>query len=64
MKDNKLKINPVKTGIQDNNYIELITEINKDDQIVIAPFSAISKKLKHGSIVKVVEAKDLYKEEK
>jgi HlyD family secretion protein len=64
VKDNKLRITPVKTGIQDNNYIELTSSINKDDQIVIAPFSAISKKLKHGSIVKVVETKDLYKEEK
>ena len=64
VKDNKLRITPVKTGIQDNNYIELTSSINKDDEIVIAPFSAISKKLKHGSIVKVVETKDLYKEEK
>lgn len=63
-KDNKLKITPVKTGIQDNNYIELTSEIGKDDQIVSAPFSAISKKLKHGNLVKIVESKDLFKEEK
>jgi HlyD family secretion protein len=63
-KDSKLRITPVKTGIQDNNYIELTSEINKDDQIVIAPFSAISKKLKHGSLVKVVDNKELFKEEK
>jgi HlyD family secretion protein len=64
VKENKLRITPVKTGIQDNNYIELTSEINKDDQIVTAPFSAISKKLKHGSMVKVVNSKDLFKEEK
>lgn len=64
VKDNKVRITPVKTGIQDNNYIELTSEINKDDKIVISPFSVISKKLKHGSIVKVVDSKDLFKEEK
>jgi HlyD family secretion protein len=64
VKDNKLRITPVKTGIQDNNYIELTSDLNKDDQVVTAPFSAISKKLKHGSIVKVVDNKDLFKEEK
>jgi HlyD family secretion protein len=64
VKENKLRITPVKTGIQDNNYIELTSEINKNDQIVIGPFSAISKKLKHGSIVKIVDSKDLFKEEK
>ena len=63
-KENKLRITPVKTGIQDNNYIELTSEINKDDQIVIAPFSAISKKLKHGAMVKIVDNKELFKEEK
>ena len=63
-KENKLRITPVKTGIQDNNYIELTSEVNKDDQIVVAPFSAISKKLKHGALVKIVDNKELFKEEK
>ena len=35
----------VKTGIQDNSYIEIISGIKEGDQVISAPFSAISKKL-------------------
>jgi HlyD family secretion protein len=43
----------VKTGIQDNNFIEIIEGIRKNEEIIFAPFSAISKKLKDNTLIKV-----------
>ena len=51
----------VKTGIQDNNYIEIISGISVDDRVISAPFSAISKKLSDSTLIEVVKKEDLYK---
>jgi HlyD family secretion protein len=53
----------VKTGIQDINYIELLSGIKEGEQVVTAPFNAISKSLKSGDQVTVV-AKDKLFEKK
>jgi HlyD family secretion protein len=49
------------TGIQDNNYIEILSGIGADDEVVIAPYSAISRKLNNDTKVKVVKESELYK---
>ena len=54
----------VKTGIQDNDYIEIISGVKKGDVIVCGPYSAVSKTLKDKSKVKVVKKEDLYKPDK
>jgi HlyD family secretion protein len=54
----------VKTGIQDNNYIEIITGLNEGEEVITAPFAAVSKKLKIGSPIEIVDKKELFKEEK
>lgn len=54
----------VKTGIQDNTYIEINSGLNEGDEIVTAPYRAISKKLKNHDKVKKVDAKQLYADEK
>jgi HlyD family secretion protein len=51
----------VKTGIQDNTYIEIITGINEGDRVIVAPFSAISKKLSDSTLVQIVQKEELYK---
>lgn len=56
-KDGTVKKAVVKTGIQDINYIEILSGLNAGDEVVSAPYNAISKKLKDGAKVKVV-AKD------
>ena len=38
----------VKTGIQDDEYIQILSGIDKDDKIVKGPYAAISDKLEHG----------------
>ena len=52
----------VETGIQDNNYIEITSGLSIEDDIVIAPYNAISRKLADSSIIKIVTKKELFKE--
>jgi len=54
----------VKTGIQDNNFIEILSGINEGDEIIAAPFSAISKKLSDSTLIEIVTREDLFKTEK
>lgn len=54
----------VKTGIQDANFIEIISGLKEGEQVVKAPFKLISKTLNDGDVVKVVDEKDLFKEVK
>jgi HlyD family secretion protein len=51
----------VKTGIQDNSYIEIISGIKEGDQVITAPFSAISKKLSDSTLVQIVKKEELFK---
>jgi len=41
----------VKTGIQDDEYIQIISGLNKGDKIIKGPYTAISSKLEEGSEV-------------
>ncbi|HVT84701.1 MAG TPA: efflux RND transporter periplasmic adaptor subunit [Chitinophagaceae bacterium] len=59
-KDGKVKKTVVTTGIQDINYIEINSGLNEGDEVVIGPYSAISKTLKDGSKVKVVPKDKLF----
>ncbi|MEY3678327.1 MAG: hypothetical protein RI924_468 [Bacteroidota bacterium] len=51
-KDGKVKQVEVKTGIQDDTYIQILSGINAGEEVVAYPFTAISKTLKDGSQVK------------
>lgn len=50
----------VKTGIQDNSYIEIISGVSNGDRVISAPFSAISKKLSDSTLVEIVKKDDLF----
>jgi HlyD family secretion protein len=50
----------VKTGIQDNSYIEVLSGVSEGDRVISAPFSAISKKLSDSSLVEIVKKDDLF----
>jgi HlyD family secretion protein len=52
----------VKTGIQDNNNIEILSGVAAGDKVISAPFSAISKKLSDSTLIEVVKKDDLFKE--
>ena len=51
----------VKTGIQDNSYIEIISGVAVNDRVISAPFSAISKKLSDSTLIEVVKKEELFK---
>lgn len=55
-----LKLKQVKTGIQDDKFIQIISGINEGDEIVTGPYSAISKTLKGGEKVKKVTREELF----
>lgn len=56
----KLRKVKVKTGIQDNDYIQIISGLKTGEEVVSAPYSAISKVLKDSMTVQVVDAAALY----
>jgi HlyD family secretion protein len=58
--DGKVKKAVVKSGIQDINYIEVVSGLNPGDEVVSGPYNAISKTLKDGMKVKVVPKDKLF----
>ncbi|MGL4598339.1 MAG: efflux RND transporter periplasmic adaptor subunit [Bacteroidia bacterium] len=62
-RDGKAKLIAVKTGIQDAEYIEIISGLKDGDEIIAAPYSAIRTHLSNGKSVKKVAKEDLSKTE-
>jgi HlyD family secretion protein len=60
-KDGKAIQTKVKSGIQDNNYIQILTGLNLGDEVIIGPYEAVSKTLKNDMSVNVVPKDELYK---
>jgi HlyD family secretion protein len=54
----------VTTGIQDDKYIEILTGLETDDEVVTDPYSAVSKKLNNNMLIKVVDKQDLFTDNK
>jgi HlyD family secretion protein len=50
----------VKTGIQDNNSIEILEGLKEGDEVVVAPYNAINKTLKDSMQVKKVTEEELF----
>ena len=61
VKDNFARVQKVETGIQDNNYIHILKGLESDNEVIVAPYSAISKKLKDSVEVEVVDKEELFK---
>ena len=59
-KEGTVKKVVVRSGVQDINYIEILAGLKKDDEVVTAPYAAISKTLKDGAKVKVVKKEELF----
>jgi HlyD family secretion protein len=54
----KAKIRIVKTGIQDDTNIEILSGLKKGDEVITGPYVTVSKDLNSGDKVKVSAAKD------
>ena len=63
-KDGTVKKVVVKSGIQDLNYIEILSGLNGGEEVVMGPYNAISKTLKDGTKVKVVPKDKLFEKKK
>jgi HlyD family secretion protein len=50
----------VKTGIQDNNYIEIIEGLQLNDEVISGPYTAINKDLKNNLKVKKKDKNFIY----
>ncbi|MFZ4474072.1 MAG: HlyD family secretion protein [Saprospiraceae bacterium] len=50
-------VKEVKTGIQDNDHIEILSGIAEGDMVISGPYSAIARKLKSGSKIKLMDKK-------
>ncbi len=54
VKDGKVKMTEVKTGVSDTTHVALLSGVTKNDQIVTGPFRTL-KKLKDGDSVEVAK---------
>jgi len=59
-RDGKVVMQKVKSGIQDNTYIQILEGLKEGDEVVSAPYTAITRKLKDGDKVEKVDKKELF----
>jgi len=56
----KAKVAVVKTGVQDNEYIEIKEGLEETQEIITAPYNAVSRILKDGSELDKVDKHELF----
>jgi HlyD family secretion protein len=61
---NKAKALKVKTGLQDDTNIEIISGLSGNEQVIYAPFKSISKTLKDGDEIIIKKEEELYSTDK
>jgi HlyD family secretion protein len=54
----------VKTGIQDNVNIEILSGLKEGEEVIVQPFSAINKKLSDSTLIEVVDKEALFATDK
>ncbi len=53
----------VKSGIQDNAYIQILSGLSDGDEVITGPYRAVSRTLKNDQAVEVVDKDKLFKED-
>lgn len=56
-------VKEVKTGIQDNDHIVILSGLNEGDQVVTGPYTAVSRKLETGKKITVIDKNKRVKSE-
>jgi len=56
----RVHLRDVKTGIQDNQHIQIVSGLKEGEQVVVAPYGAIARTLKEKSKVKPTEKEKLF----
>lgn len=54
----------VKTGIQDDSYIQILSGAKEGDEVITGPYNAVSRKLDDGDVVTKVSEDELYNRDK
>ena len=54
------KLQKVVTGIQNSSFIQILEGLKEGDEVIVAPYRAVSKKLKNGDEVKKVPKDELF----
>lgn len=60
IKDGKADMLTVKTGIQDNDYIEIVSGVADGQEVITGPYGAVARTLRKGTKVKVVDKDKLF----
>ena len=63
MSGDTVRMAEVTTGIQDDEYIQILSGLEIEEDVVTGPYSAVSKKLKEGKTVRIKKDKKKEKEE-
>jgi len=63
VRDGKARLTVVTTGIQDNSFIQIKSGLEENQEVVTAPYNAISKTLKDSVNVRVVKKEELFDKE-
>ncbi|MEN9497907.1 MAG: hypothetical protein RL750_806 [Bacteroidota bacterium] len=58
--DGTVKKVVVTTGVQDINFIQILTGLKGNEEVVVAPFASLSKTLKDGAKVTIVSKEKLF----
>ena len=64
VENGEVKMQVVKTGIQDNTNIQILEGLTDGQEVVSGPYRAISKTLNDGDEIEVVDKEDLFKGKK
>jgi HlyD family secretion protein len=56
------KMVEVKSGIQDNTHIQILSGLIENQEVITGPYRAVSRTLKNGDAVEVVDKDKLFKE--
>ena len=57
----KAKVKAVKTGIQDERYIQILEGLDDGDRVISGPYDLVSQRLMPGDEVEVISKSDLYR---
>ncbi|GAB4370505.1 MAG: efflux RND transporter periplasmic adaptor subunit [Calditrichia bacterium] len=60
VKDGVVEMRPVKVGISDDNYYEVIEGLSEGEEVVTGPFNTLTRVLKNGDPVKVNNKKERF----
>ena len=57
---NKVLLRKVTTGIQDDKHIQILSGLQSGEEVVTAPYSAVSRDLRNNRVIKVVDRDQLF----